>query len=62
MKKIYITLISLIFLFFSFECFSQNAALSPGNIVANNTTIYDRAGAGNNYANSTCKSPYNSFT
>ncbi len=32
---------------------AQNAALSPGNIVACNTTIYDRAGASTNYANNT---------
>ncbi|MBU3661535.1 MAG: hypothetical protein FGM14_16855 [Flavobacteriales bacterium] len=31
----------------------QNAAIAPGNIVACNTTIYDRGGSTGNYANST---------
>ena len=34
----------------SIKTFAQNAALSPGNIVSSNTTIYDRGGTGN-YAN-----------
>lgn len=53
MKKLYFIYSSLLFIFLSLDSFAQNAALNPGNIVASNTTIYDRAGSATNYANNT---------
>lgn len=41
----------ILFLFFSIQAMAQNAAVTPGNIVTSNTTIYDRGGTGN-YSNS----------